>query len=219
MLTDAVAGVLGWGPGAHGCSSSTSVASLFRVTYGYRSRGDRDSDRSLHGMVRHRARALNPLLQGPPPSRRSRGSRWPSVVRRRRSVADLLIFLSSFFPWWWATAAGVMNIDRKSCGPPELEFTGFRFVRSVLPRRFQILTGMRIGSGWRGGRVAAEMIAVSSGLAISSSTRGTPGTDTISSCRDGDDRVIGSSSGLMRKLERLDEVRWRMNLRSTCEGL
>jgi NitT/TauT family transport system permease protein len=94
------------------------------------------------------------------------------------------------------------------------EVTGFRLFRTVvLPAAFpQIVTGMRIGLGvaWLV-VVAAEMIAVNSGLGyliIDSRNAGNrydlvvAGMVTIG--------AIGFLlDGLMRRLERLDEVRWR----------
>jgi NitT/TauT family transport system permease protein len=134
-------------------------------------------------------------------------------------VGDLspifLIFLSSFFPMVVGTAAGVMTIDRKYLrAARNFEYRGFRLFRSViLPAALpQIVTGMRIGLGvaWLV-VVAAEMIAVSSGLGyliIDSRNAGNrydlvvAGMLTIG--------VVGFVlDTLMRGLERLDEVRWR----------
>ena len=113
------------------------------------------------------------------------------------------------------TAAGVMTIDRKYLrAARNFEFTGVRLFRSVvLPAALpQIVTGMRIGLGvaWLV-VVAAEMIAVSSGLGYLIIDSRNAGTATIwwwpawSSSAWSDSCSTASCAGC----ERLDEVRWR----------
>jgi NitT/TauT family transport system permease protein len=113
------------------------------------------------------------------------------------------------------TAAGVAGIDRRYLRVGRnLEFRGVKFFRGViLPASLpQIVTGMRIGLGvaWLV-VVAAEMIAVTSGLGF-----------LIIDARNSGNRydlvvagmvligLIGLTlDGVMRRLERLDEIRWR----------
>ena len=193
------------------------VASLFRVTYGYLLAAALAIPIGmLMGWFATAHALLNPLVQGLRPIS---PIAWIPLAILWFGVGDLspifLIFLSSFFPMVVGTAAGVMTIDRKFLrAARNFEFTGFRLLRSVvLPAALpQILTGMRIGLGvaWLV-VVAAEMIAVNSGLGyliIDSRNAGNrydlvvAGMVTIG--------VIGFLlDGLMRKLERLDEVRWR----------
>ena len=193
------------------------VASLFRVTYGYLLAAALAIPIGmLMGWFATAHALLNPLVQGLRPIS---PIAWIPLAILWFGVGDLspifLIFLSSFFPMVVGTAAGVMTIDRKFLrAARNFEFTGFRLFRSViLPAALpQIVTGMRIGLGvaWLV-VVAAEMIAINSGLGyliIDSRNAGNrydlvvAGMVTIG--------VIGFLlDGLMRKLERLDEVRWR----------
>jgi NitT/TauT family transport system permease protein len=193
------------------------VASLFRVTYGYLLAATLAIPVGmLMGWFATAHTLLNPLVQGLRPIS---PIAWIPLAILWFGVGDLspifLIFLSSFFPMVVGTAAGVMTIDKKLLrAATNFEFTGFRLFRSVvLPAALpQIVIGMRIGLGvaWLV-VVAAEMIAVNSGLGyliIDSRNAGNrydlvvAGMVTIG--------VIGFLlDGLMRRLERLDEVRWR----------
>ena len=193
------------------------VASLFRVTYGYLLAAALAIPIGmLMGWFATAHALLNPLVQGLRPIS---PIAWIPLAILWFGVGDLspifLIFLSSFFPMVVGTAAGVMTIDHKFLrAARNFEFSGFRLFRSVvLPAALpQIVIGMRIGLGvaWLV-VVAAEMIAVNSGLGyliIDSRNAGNrydlvvAGMVTIG--------VIGFLlDGLMRKLERLDEVRWR----------
>ena len=193
------------------------VASLFRVTYGYLLAAALAIPVGmLMGWFATAHTLLNPLVQGLRPIS---PIAWIPLAILWFGVGDLspifLIFLSSFFPMVVGTAAGVMTIDKKLLrAATNFEFTGFRLFRSVvLPAALpQIVIGMRIGLGvaWLV-VVAAEMIAVNSGLGyliIDSRNAGNrydlvvAGMVTIG--------VIGFLlDGLMRRLERLDEVRWR----------
>jgi NitT/TauT family transport system permease protein len=193
------------------------VASLFRVTHGYLLATSLAIPVGMvMGWFATAHRLLNPLVQGLRPIS---PIAWIPLAILWFGVGDLspifLIFLSSFFPMVVGTAAGVMTIDRKYLRAAQnFEFTGLRLFRSViLPAALpQIVTGMRIGLGvaWLV-VVAAEMIAVNSGLGymiIDARNAGNrydlvvAGMVTIG--------VIGFLlDGLMRRLERMDEVRWR----------
>jgi NitT/TauT family transport system permease protein len=193
------------------------VASLFRVTYGYLLAAALAIPVGmLMGWFATAHTLLNPLVQGLRPIS---PIAWIPLAILWFGVGDLspifLIFLSSFFPMVVGTAAGVMTIDRKLIrAASNFESTGFRLFRSVvLPAALpQIVTGMRIGLGvaWLF-VVAAEMIAVNSGLGyliIDSRNAGNrydlvvAGMVMIG--------VIGFLlDGLMRRMERLDEIRWR----------
>lgn len=193
------------------------VASLFRVTYGYLlATALAIPVGMLMGWFATAHGLLNPLVQGLRPIS---PIAWIPLAILWFGVGDLspifLIFLSSFFPMVVGTAAGVMTIDRKYLrAARNFEVTGLRLFRSVvLPAALpQIVTGMRIGLGvaWLV-VVAAEMIAVSSGLGY-----------MIIDARNAGNRydlvvagmvTIGAIGflldGLMRRLERMDEVRWR----------
>jgi NitT/TauT family transport system permease protein len=126
-----------------------------------------------------------------------------------------LIFLSSFFPMVVAAAAGVQTVERQYLrAARNFGLTGHRLLRQVVvPAAMpQIIVGMRVGLGiaWLV-VVAAEMVAINSGL----------GFLIIDSRNAGNryDLVVASMvligvigfllDTLMRRLERLDEVRWR----------
>ena len=193
------------------------VASLFRVTYGYLLAVVLAIPVGmLMGWFATAHALLNPLVQGLRPIS---PIAWIPLAILWFGVGDLspifLIFLSSFFPMVVGTAAGVMTIDRKLLrAASNFEFTGYRLFRSVvLPAAMpQIVTGMRIGLGvaWLV-VVAAEMIAVNSGLGyliIDSRNAGNRYDLVVAGMV-----VIGVIGFLldilMRRLERLDEVRWR----------
>ena len=126
-----------------------------------------------------------------------------------------LIFISSVFPMVVQTTVGVHTIEKRYLRAAEnfavSRATLFRqvVIPAVLP---QVLVGMRIGLGvaWLV-VVAAEMIAVNSGLGyliIDSRNAGNRYDLVVAGML-----VIGFVGflldGLMRRLERLDEVRWR----------
>jgi NitT/TauT family transport system permease protein len=126
-----------------------------------------------------------------------------------------LITLSSFFPMVVGTVAGVHSVERQFVRAAEnFGITGMRLLRQVvIPAAMaQIVTGMRIGLGvaWLV-VVAAEMVAISSGLGY-----------MIIDARNAGNRYdlvvagmafIGAIGFLldfvMRRLETVDEVRWR----------
>ncbi len=126
-----------------------------------------------------------------------------------------LIFLSSFFPMVVGAAAGVQTIERQYIrSARNFGITGHHLLRQVVvPAAMpQIIVGMRIGLGiaWLV-VVAAEMVAINSGL----------GYLIIDSRNAGNryDLVVASMvmigvigfllDTLMRRLEGLEEVRWR----------
>ena len=126
-----------------------------------------------------------------------------------------LIFLSSFFPLVVGTVSGVQGVEREYIrAAMNFGINGQRLIRRVvLPAALpQIIVGMRIGLGiaWLV-VVAAEMIAIDSGL----------GYLIIDSRNAGNryDLVVAAMvmigiigfllDNLMRRLELLDEVRWR----------
>lgn len=193
------------------------VASLFRVTYGYFMAAALAIPLGLMMGWFGKAHAfMNPLVQGLRPIS---PIAWIPLAILWFGVGDLspifLIFLSSFFPMVVGTAAGVLTIDRKYLrAARNFECSGFRLFRAViLPAALpQIVTGMRIGLGvaWLV-VVAAEMIAVNSGLGyliIDSRNAGNRYDLVVAGMV-----IIGFMGffldGVMRRLERLDEVRWR----------
>jgi NitT/TauT family transport system permease protein len=126
-----------------------------------------------------------------------------------------LIFLSSFFPMVVGTASGVQAVEKNYIrAARNFGFSGHRLLRQVvMPAAMpQIITGMRLGLGiaWLV-VVAAEMVAINSGLGyliIDSRNAGNRYDLVVASM------VIIGVIGflldiLMRKLDNLDEVRWR----------
>ncbi len=126
-----------------------------------------------------------------------------------------LIFLSSFFPMVVETTAGVHTIERQylraaqNFGACRLKLWSVVIFLAALP---QIIIGMRVGLGvaWLV-VVAAEMIAINSGLGfliIDSRNAGNRYDLVVAGMA-----IIGVIGllldGLMRRLERLDVVRWR----------
>ena len=193
------------------------VASLFRVTVGYLLAATLAIPVGvLMGWFASAHAFLNPLVQGLRPIS---PIAWIPLAILWFGVGDLspifLIFLSSFFPMVVGTTAGVLTIDAKYLrAARNFEYSGLRLFRHViLPAALpQIVTGMRIGLGvaWLV-VVAAEMIAVSSGLGyliIDSRNAGNRYDLVVAGMV-----VIGMVGflldTLMRGLERLDEVRWR----------
>jgi NitT/TauT family transport system permease protein len=126
-----------------------------------------------------------------------------------------LIFLSSFFPLVVGTVSGVHGVEREYVrAAMNFGFTGNRILRLVVvPAALpQIIVGMRIGLGiaWLV-VVAAEMIAIDSGLGyliIDSRNAGNRYDLVVAAMV-----IIGIIGFLldnaMRRLEGLDEVRWR----------
>jgi NitT/TauT family transport system permease protein len=126
-----------------------------------------------------------------------------------------LIFLSSFFPMVVETTAGVHTIERQylraaqNFGVRGLKLWRVVIFLAALP---QIIIGMRVGLGvaWLV-VVAAEMIAINSGLGfliIDSRNAGNRYDLVVAGMA-----IIGVIGllldSLMRRLERLDVVRWR----------
>ena len=126
-----------------------------------------------------------------------------------------LIFLSSFFPMVVGTIAGVHAVERQYIRAAEnFGITGFRLIRHVVvpAAMAQIVTGMRIGLGvaWLV-VVAAEMVAIDSGLGwliIDSRNAGNRYDLVVAAMV-----IIGvigfGLDVLMRRLDRLETVRWR----------
>lgn len=126
-----------------------------------------------------------------------------------------LITLSSFFPMVVGTVAGVHAVERQYIRAAEnFGVRGMKLLRQVvIPAAMaQIVTGMRIGLGiaWLV-VVAAEMVAINSGLGY-----------MIMDARNAGNRYDLVVAGMvfigligflldvvMRRLERVDEVRWR----------
>lgn len=192
------------------------VASLFRVTWGFTAAVLVGVPLGLFmGWFRWGFRALNPLIQILRPIS---PIAWIPVAILWFGVADMapifLIFLASVFPITVASAAAVANIQpvyvraarNFGLSGPQL------FMQVILPATLpQIITGLRIALGvaWLV-VVAAEMIAVSSGLGF-----------LIIDARNAGKRydlvvagmvmigLIGLALDLMvRRLERLEGVRW-----------
>jgi len=193
------------------------VASLFRVTVGYLLAAALAIPVGmLMGWFAPAHAFLNPLVQGLRPIS---PIAWIPLAILWFGVGDLspifLIFLSSFFPMVVGTTAGVLTIDRKYLrAARNFEYSGLRlFRRVILPAALpQIVTGMRIGLGvaWLV-VVAAEMIAVSSGLGyliIDSRNAGNRYDLVIAGMI-----IIGliglALDGIMRLLENMKNVRWR----------
>jgi NitT/TauT family transport system permease protein len=193
------------------------VASLFRVTVGYGLAVALALPLgSLMGWFPAVFRACNPVVQLLRPIS---PIAWIPLAILWFGVSDLsptfLIFLSSFFPVVVATTSGVHLVEQQYIrAARNFEVDGFRLFRQVIfPAALpQIITGMRVGLGvaWLV-VVAAEMVAIDSGLGyliIDSRNAGTrydlvvAGMVLIG--------VIGYLLDLvMRRLETLNEVRWR----------
>ena len=192
------------------------VASLFRVTWGYLSALVVAIPLGLAlGMVRRGEMAINPILQVLRPIS---PLAWIPIAILWFGVGDLsaifLIFLASLLPLIVATMNAVHNIDpvhlasARNFGVP----LRTRITRILLPAILpQLIVAMRItlGVAWLV-VVAAEMIAVNSGLGF-----------LIVDARNAGNRydlviagmvligVIGVVLDLlMRRMERLDSVRW-----------
>lgn len=193
------------------------TASLFRVTIGYGAAvmlaipiG------SGMGWFPAINQALNPIIQLLRPIS---PIAWIPVAILWFGVGDkspiFLIFLSSFFPIVVATAAGVSLVEREYIRAAQnFGSQGLKLYRdAILPAALpQIITGMRVGLGvaWLV-VVAAEMVAINSGLGyliIDSRNAGTRYDLVVAGMV-----IIGIIGFLldivMRRLERLDLVRWR----------
>jgi NitT/TauT family transport system permease protein len=192
-------------------------ASLFRVTIGYLGGlalaiplG------SMMGWFPSWFRAVNPVVQVLRPIS---PIAWIPLSILWFGVGDasptFLIFLASFFPVVVATASGVHLVEQQYIrAARNFGVNGFELYRRViLPAALpNIITGMRVGLGvaWLV-VVAAEMVAINSGLGyliIDSRNAGSrydlvvAGMVLIG--------IIGFGlDTIMRKLEHLDEVRWR----------
>lgn len=161
-------------------------------------------------------RAMNPVIQMLRPIS---PIAWIPLAILWFGVGNLspifLITLSSFFPMVVGTIAGVHAVERQYVrAAKNFGITGFKLLRQVvIPAAMsQIVTGMRIALGvaWLV-VVAAEMVAINSGLGY-----------LIIDARNAGNRYDLVVAGmvfigaigfgldfLMRRLERLDEVRWR----------
>ena len=192
------------------------VASLFRVSCGFLLAALVGIPAGLVlGWFGAAFRAFNPALQVLRPIS---PIAWIPVAILWFGVSDLapifLIFLASLFPIVTATIAAVQNLQLVYLrAARNFGLTGLRLFRQVvLPAALpQILTGLRLALGiaWLV-VVAAEMIAVNSGL-------GYLIIDARNAGRRYDLVVAGmvligliglGLDLLMRRLERLDEVRW-----------
>jgi NitT/TauT family transport system permease protein len=193
------------------------VASLFRVTMGYGlALALAIPLGSAMGWFPGAFRAFNPVIQLLRPIS---PIAWIPIAILWFGVSDasptFLIFLSSFFPVVVATTSGVHLVERQYIrAARNFEVDGFRLFRQVIfPAALpQIITGMRVGLGvaWLV-VVAAEMVAINSGLGyliIDSRNAGTRYDLVVAGMV-----IIGVIGYLldlaMRRLETLDEVRWR----------
>lgn len=196
------------------------TASLFRVSVGYGLAvllgiplG------SVMGWYPGMYRALNPMVQLLRPIS---PIAWIPLSILWFGVGDLspifLIFLSSFFPIVVSTVAGVHLVEQqfiragKNFGLAGLPMYRQIIFPAALP---SIITGMRVGLGvaWLV-VVAAEMVAINSGLGymiIDARNAGTRYDLVVAGMA-----IIGIIGFvldiLMRRLETLDEVRWRYGL-------
>jgi NitT/TauT family transport system permease protein len=193
------------------------MASLLRVTIGYLLAAALAIPLGiLLGWFGGAYMACNPLIQLLRPIS---PIAWIPVAILWFGVGDsspiFLIFLSSFFPLVVETTAGVHTIQRqylwaaRNFGVRGLKLWCMVIFLAALP---QIIIGMRVGLGiaWLV-VVAAEMIAINSGLGfliIDSRNAGNRYDLVVAGMA-----IIGVIGllldNLMRRLERLDVVRWR----------
>jgi NitT/TauT family transport system permease protein len=192
------------------------VASLFSVTWGYLLAIALAIPFGIALGLRRRAElAINPILQLMRPIS---ALAWIPIAILWFGVGDVsaifLIFLASFLPLTVAAMHAVHNVDEvhvraaSNFGLSRVQLLRTVIVPAILP---QLLTGMRISLGiaWLV-VVAAEMIAVNSGLGF-----------LIIDARNAGNRydlvlagmvligVVGLLLDvLMRRIERLDAVRW-----------
>jgi len=192
-------------------------ASLMRVTIGYLAALMVAIPLGvLMGWFPRVFRAVNPLIQLLRPIS---PIAWIPLAILWFGIGNLspifLIFLSSFFPMVVGTVSGVHGVEREYIrAAMNFGITGNRILRLVVvPAALpQIIVGMRIGLGiaWLV-VVAAEMIAIDSGLGyliIDSRNAGNRYDLVVAAM------VIIGTIGflldiLMRRLEQLEEVRWR----------
>jgi NitT/TauT family transport system permease protein len=193
------------------------LASLFRVTVGYLLAVALAIPLGIFlGWFSGVYVALNPLIQLLRPIS---PIAWIPLAILWFGVGDsspiFLVSLSSFFPMVVATTAGVHTIERqylwaaRNFGVRGLKLWRLVIFLAALP---QIIVGMRVGLGvaWLV-IVAAEMIAINSGLGfliIDSRNAGNRYDLVVAGMA-----IIGVIGlvldSLMRRLERLDIVRWR----------
>jgi NitT/TauT family transport system permease protein len=193
------------------------IASLFRVTMGYGLAVALAIPLgSVMGWFPAAFRAFNPVIQLLRPIS---PIAWIPLAILTFGVNDasptFLIFLPSFFPVVVATISGIHLVERQYIrAARNFEVGGFCLFRQVIfPAALpQIITGMRVGLGvaWLV-VVAAEMVAINSGLGyliIDSRNAGTRYDLVVAGMV-----IIGVIGYLldlaMRRLEALDEVRWR----------
>ncbi len=193
-----------------------SVASLFRVTWGYLLAalfsvsmgilmGLRQRPRRYIYPLIHFLRPISPLA-------------WIPLAILWFGVGDMpaifLIFLASFFPILLFTVEGVMSIKVTYLRVARnLDIGGWHFLKLVvLPAALpEIVTGLRVtlGTAWLV-IVAAEMMAVKSGLGylIIDARNSLNMTNVIAGMV-----VVGllglGLDNLMKRLEYLPEVRWK----------
>lgn len=195
---------------------SDSVASLYRVTWGFFLAAALAIPVGLVvGWSTRAFWAMNPIIQGLRPIS---PIAWIPMSILWFGIGDgagiFLIFLSSFFPICVGTMAGVRNISRvhqrsaANFGIHGIEL----FRRVVLPGAMpQIITSLRIALGvaWLV-IVAAEMVGMDSGLGYLINDARNMGSryDLVAAVM----LVIGAIGILLdmlvRRLERFDEVRW-----------
>lgn len=193
------------------------VASLYRVTVGYGLALTLAIPLgSLMGWFPAVFQAVNPVVQLLRPIS---PIAWIPLAILWFGVGDtsptFLICLSAFFPVVVATTSGVHLVERQYIhAARNFGITGFKLFRNVIfPAALpQIITGMRLGLGvaWLV-VVAAEMVAINSGLGyliIDSRNAGARYDLVVASMV-----IIGLIGFLldliMRRLERIEEVRWR----------
>lgn len=193
-----------------------SVASLFRVTWGFFLAAAAAIPVGLvAGWSTRSFWALNPIIQGLRPIS---PIAWIPIAILWFGIGDgagvFLIFLSSFFPISVGTMAGVRNISlvhqrsARNFGLHGIEL----FRRVVLPAAMpQIITSLRIALGvaWLV-IVAAEMVGMDSGLGyLINDARNMAGRYDLVVATMIIIGLIGIVLDLLiRQLERFDEVRW-----------
>ena len=192
-------------------------ASLFRVTVGYLGAlAIAVPLGSLMGWFPRWFGAVNPIVQILRPIS---PIAWIPIAILWFGVGDaspmFLIFLATFFPVVVATASGVHLVEQQYVrAARNFGVNGFKlYQRVIFPAALpNIITGMRVGLGvaWLV-VVAAEMVAINSGLGyliIDSRNAGSRYDLVVAGMV-----IIGiigfGLDAIMRKLESLEEVRWR----------
>jgi NitT/TauT family transport system permease protein len=193
-----------------------TVASLFRVTWGYLLAAAIAIPLGLFAGWSTRAfEALNPLIQGLRPIS---PIAWIPIAILWFGIGDVsaifLIFLASIFPIMVGTTAAVQNIPQVYVrSASNFGLTGFDLVRRVvLPAAMpQIITSLRIALGvaWLV-IVAAEMVGMQSGLGYLVNDARNMGKryDLVVAAM-----ILIGLIGivldvLVRQLQNFDEVRW-----------